>query len=60
MRTVVKWIAVLGHRWLKVVGLILEILVWALLIAIVIAFIIFGEVPVSYNGELPERGGLVP
>ena len=51
----------LGHnKWLKAAWLILEILGWALLIAIAITFIIFGEVPVSYNGEQPWDGGLGP
>ena len=51
----------LGHNGrVKIIGLILEILVWGLLIAILVLFVIFGEVPVSHNGEPPERGGLVP
>jgi len=48
------------NRWLKVVWLILQILIVGLLIAIPVLFIIFGETPISFNGEPPERGGLVP
>lgn len=52
--------AVSGYWWFKAGRLILQILVIGLLIAIPILFIIFGETPVSYNGEPLERGGLVP
>ena len=40
--------------------LIIEISVWALLVAIAVAFVVFGETPVSYNGEPPWDGGLGP
>lgn len=45
---------------MRAAGLAIEILGWVLLIAIAVAFIIFGEVPVSYNGEAPWDGGLGP
>lgn len=58
----------LGHnRWLKFGGPALRVLLTTLcalyivfLIVMVITLIIFGEVPVSYNGEPPWNSGLSP
>lgn len=68
MRAVVKWIAVLDqNKWLKFGGFVLRMLLTALcalyiafVVAYVIGSILFGEIPISFNGEPPERGGLVP
>jgi hypothetical protein len=50
----------LDCKWLRIAWFIFQILVVAALIAIPVLFVIYGETPVSYNGEPPERGGLVP